>query len=207
MNKRKACIVAAGVSDFGVRQAHIVDLFQEAAKRCLDDIPGLKPKDIDALLVATSLSGRTSTQINTAPVVAERLGLKPTSLCTRIDTLCAGGNSGILIATALVESGMADVVMVTGAEKLYTPQRWEVFYSELNVVDHDWDGAQALGLPPPFEWWWKAQSLRAIPIMVDNIELTVKYFPPLGCIKLLSTGNHHHISHSTFHKGCGNKNT
>ena len=150
MNKRKACIIAAGVSDFGVRQAHIVDLFQEAAKRCLDDIPGLKPKDIDALLVATSLSGRTSTQINTAPVVAERLGLKPTSLCTRIDTLCAGGNSGILIATALVESGMADVVMVAGAEKLYTPQRWEVFYSELNVVDHDWDGAQALGLPPPF---------------------------------------------------------
>jgi len=40
--------------------------------------------------------------------------------------------------------------MVTGAEKLYTPQRWEVFYSELNVVDHDWDATQGLGLPPPF---------------------------------------------------------
>ena len=78
MNKRKACIVGAGMSVFGVRQAHIVDLFQEAAKRCLDDIPGLKPKDIDALLVATSLAGRCSSQTNTAPVVAERLGLKPT---------------------------------------------------------------------------------------------------------------------------------
>ena len=150
MNKRNACIIAAGVSVFGERQAHLVDLFQEAAKRCLDDIPGLKPKDIDGLLVATSLGGRTSTQVNTAPVVAERLGLRPTSICTRLDTLCAGGNSGIILATALVESGMSDVVMVTGAEKLYTPQRWEVFYSELNVVDHDWDATQGLGLPPPF---------------------------------------------------------
>lgn len=150
MGKRKACIVAAGVSLFGERQAHIVDLFQEAAKRCLDDIPGLKPKDIDALLVATSLAGRTSTQINTAPVVAERLGLKPTSVCTRLDTLCAGGNTGILLATALVESGMADVVMIAGAEKMYTPQKWEVFYTEFNVVDHDWDATQGLGLPPPY---------------------------------------------------------
>lgn len=150
MTERKACIVAAGVSDFGMRQAHLLDLFQEAAKRCLDDAPGLKPKDFDGLVVATSLAGRCSSQVNTAPVVAERLGLKPTSFCTRVDTLCAGGNSAILIAKALVESGMADVVMVTGGEKLYTPQRWEVFYSELAVVDHDWDGAQGLGLPAPF---------------------------------------------------------
>lgn len=150
MSQKRACIIAAGVSAFGVRQAHIVDLFQEAAKRCLDDIPGVKPKDIDALLVATSLAGRCSSQTNTAPVVAERLGLEPTSLCTRVDTLCASGNSGILIAKAFVESGMADVVMVTGAEKLHMPQRWETFYCELIAGEHDWDCAHGMGLPPPY---------------------------------------------------------
>lgn len=41
MSKKRACIIAAGMSDFGVRQAHIVDLFQKAAKRCLDDRPVL----------------------------------------------------------------------------------------------------------------------------------------------------------------------
>jgi acetyl-CoA C-acetyltransferase len=41
------------------------------------------------------------------------------------------------------------MVMVAGGEKLYTPQKWEVFYSELASVDHDWDGPQGLGLPPP----------------------------------------------------------
>ncbi len=142
MNKRNACIVAAGVSNFGERQAHFVDLFQEAAKRCFDDIPGLNQEDVDGLLVATSLGGRTSTQVNTAPVIAERLGLKPTAMCTRIDTLCAGGNSGIILATGLVESGMADMVMVTGGEKLFTPSEMGNFYSEINVVDHDWDGSK-----------------------------------------------------------------
>ena len=150
MDKRNACVIAAGVSKFGVRQAHFVDMFQEAAKVCFDDIPALKPKDVDGILVATSLGGRNATQVNAAPVIAERLGIKPKSMCTRLDTLCAGGSSGIILAKGLIESGIADIVMVTGGEKLYTPQKWEVFYSEINVVDHDWDGAQGLGLPPPF---------------------------------------------------------
>jgi acetyl-CoA C-acetyltransferase len=45
---------------------------------------------------------------------------------------------------------MADIVMVAGGEKLYTPQKWEVFYSELASIDHDWDAPNGLGLPPPF---------------------------------------------------------
>jgi len=150
MSKRNACIVASGVSNFGERQAHFVDLFQEAAKRCFEDLPEMNKKDVDGLLVATSLGGRTSTQVNAAPVIAERLGIKPTAMCTRIDTLCAGGNSGIILAKGLIESGMAEMVMVTGGEKLCTPQKWEVYYSEINVVDHDWDGANGLGLPSPF---------------------------------------------------------
>jgi acetyl-CoA C-acetyltransferase len=127
-----------------------MDLFQEAGKACLDDIPGLKPKDIDGLIVASSYAGRCSFQVNTAPVVAERLGLKPTSICTRCDTLCAGGSTGIILAKGLVESGNADIVMVAGGEKLYTPQKWEIFFSELASVDHDWEATHGMGLPPPF---------------------------------------------------------
>jgi acetyl-CoA C-acetyltransferase len=53
------------------------------------------------------------------------------------------------MAKGLVESGMADCVMVAGGEKLYTPQKWEIFYSELASIDHDWDAPHGLGLPPP----------------------------------------------------------
>jgi acetyl-CoA C-acetyltransferase len=150
MANRNACIVGGGQCKWGVREAHLVDLFQEAGKACLDDIPGLKPKDIDGLIVATSYSGRCSFQVNIAPVVAERLGLTPTSICTRCDTLCAGGSTGIILAKGLVESGNADIVMVAGGEKLITPQKWEIFYSELASVDHDWEATHGMGLPPPF---------------------------------------------------------
>ena len=150
MSRRNACIIAGGMNKWGIREASLIDMAQEAAKACLDDIPSLKPQDIDGLLFASSFAGRCSFQVNTAPVVAERLGIKPTSICARIDVLCAGGSSAILLAKALVESGMADIVMVAGGEKLYTPQRWEVFYSELASIDHDWDAPHGLGLPPPF---------------------------------------------------------
>ncbi len=151
MSERKdVCIIAGGMSRWGVREASLVDMTQEAAKDCFDDIPALNRKEIDGFLFATSYSGRTAFQVNTAPVMAERIGIQPTSMCTRLDTLCAGGSSGIILATGLIKSGIADVVMVAGGEKLYTPQRWETYYSELASVDHDWDGAQGIGLPPPF---------------------------------------------------------
>jgi acetyl-CoA C-acetyltransferase len=118
---RKAVILGGGQCKWGVREAHFVDLFQEAAKACFDDIPALKPKDVDGLIVATSYAGRCSFQVNTAPVIAERLGMKPTSICTRCDTLCAGGSTAIILAKGLVESGNADIVAVTGGEKLYVP--------------------------------------------------------------------------------------
>lgn len=146
--KRNACIIAGGMCKWGVREASYLDMAQEAAKACVDDLPGLKPKDIDGLLFASTFVGRRSCQANTAPVVAERVGLKPTSICARVDVLCAGGSTGILLARGLVESGMAEMVMVLGVEKLYTPERWQVQYDEIAAIDHDWDAPQAIGPPP-----------------------------------------------------------
>jgi acetyl-CoA C-acetyltransferase len=130
-------------------------MVQEAGKACLDDLPGLKPVDIDGLLFASTYVGRNSCQVNPAPVVAERLGLTPTSICARVDVLCAGGSTGILLAQGLVESGMAEVVLVVGSEKLYTPEKWQVQYGEIAAPDHDWDGPQGIG-PPPL--WFAMQA-------------------------------------------------
>ncbi|MCF8039237.1 MAG: thiolase family protein [Desulfohalobiaceae bacterium] len=155
MTKRFACAVGGGQCKWGVREASYLDMAQEAAKACLTDIPGLKHTDIDGLLFSSTFVGRRSTQVNTAPVIAERIGVKPTSICARVDVLCAGGSTGILLAKGLVESNMADIVMVLGGEKLYTPERWQVQYDEMAAVDHDWDGPQGVG-PPPL--WFSLQA-------------------------------------------------
>ena len=156
MNKKvNACAIGAGQCHFGVREASYIDMVQEAAKACLSDLPGLKPKDIDGLLFASTYVGRNSCQVNAAPVVAERIGVTPTSVCARLDVLCAGGSTGILLAQGLVESGMAEIVMVIGSEKLYTPERWQIQYGEIAAPDHDWDGPQGIG-PPPL--WFAMQA-------------------------------------------------
>ncbi len=146
---RNVCIVAGGMSQWGVRNGSQRDFFQEAAKAAYDDCPNLNPKDIDGLLVASAYTERTSYQTHLAPLVAEYAGIKPKNICARVELLCASGSSAIILAFGLIKSGQADVVMVAGGEKLYTPQKWEVFYSELASVDHDWDAAHGLGLPPP----------------------------------------------------------
>jgi acetyl-CoA C-acetyltransferase len=146
---RNVCVIAGGMSKWGVRDGSQRDFFQEAAKACYDDNPQLNPKDIDGLLVASAYTERTSYQTHLAPLVAEYVGIQPKNICARVELLCASGSSAIILAFAMIKSGQADVVMVAGGEKLYTPQKWEVFYSELASVDHDWDGTQGLGLPPP----------------------------------------------------------
>jgi acetyl-CoA C-acetyltransferase len=148
--KKNACIVGGGTSPFGVRAATIFDMLQEAAAAMSKDIPGLKPKDIDGLIFASTTAGRNSNALNTAPIVAQRLGLTPSSICVRVDTLCSGSNTAIILATGLIESGISDVVLVCGTEKLNMPQRWESVYINLATNDHDWDSAMGMAVPPPF---------------------------------------------------------
>ncbi|MHB8917663.1 MAG: thiolase C-terminal domain-containing protein [Desulfocucumaceae bacterium] len=146
---RNVCVITGGQSRWGVRKATQRDMFQEAAKACFEDNPAVSNKDIDGLIVGSAFTERCSFQTHLAPLMAEHLGIKPKNLCVRVELLCGTGSSGIILAYAMIKSGEADVVMVIGGEKLYTPQRWEINYSELAAVDHDWDGAMGLGLPPP----------------------------------------------------------
>ncbi|MCR4420113.1 MAG: thiolase family protein [Clostridia bacterium] len=147
--ERNVCLIAGGMSQWGVREASQRDLFQEAAKACFEDNPAVRPTDVDGLIVASAFTERCSFQTHLAPLVAEQLGIRPRSVCARVELLCASGSSALIMAYGLIKSGAADVVMVAGGEKLYMPQRWEVFYSELGTADREWDGAQGLGLPPP----------------------------------------------------------
>lgn len=145
---RKVCVIAGGMCKWGIRNASQRDMFQEAARACFLDNPNVTNKDVDGIIVSSAYTERCSFQTHLAPLVAEHVGIKPRSVCMRVELLCASGSSGIITAYGLIRAGVADVVMVIGGEKLYMPQKWEVFYSEMASVDHDWDGAQGLGLPP-----------------------------------------------------------
>ena len=76
---------------------------------------GLRPEQIGAVLISTI-----STTVQTpsmAALVAERVGASPAAAYD-ISAACAGYTYGIAQADAFVRSGLADYVLVIGAEKL-----------------------------------------------------------------------------------------
>ena len=89
------------------------DLATTAARRALGDA-GLKPADVDLVLVATMSPDELTP--NVAPVVANALGL--TVGAYDIGAACTGFLAALSAGAAQVETGRAEAVLVIGAEIL-----------------------------------------------------------------------------------------
>src|SRR3989440_551503 len=147
---RKVALVGAGVSRFGVRKASYRDLIWEAGKACFDSVPGLKPKDVEGLVVGSVMPERTAFQSHISSLAAEALGIKPSVLSARTEHMCASGTVGIRYAYAFIAAGLADLVMVVGAEKLNQPTGDEAILNMGTGVDREWEAAFGLTAPPCF---------------------------------------------------------
>src|SRR5262245_58647933 len=147
---RKVALVGAGTSKFGVRKASYRDLIWEAGKACFDSVPGLKPRDIEGLVVGSVMPERTAFQSHIASLTAEALGIRPSALSARTEHMCASGTVGIRYAYAFIAAGLADLVMVLGVEKLNQPSGDEAVLNMGTGVDREWEAAFGLTAPPCF---------------------------------------------------------
>src|SRR3989442_2013301 len=147
---RKVALVAAGVGKFGVRQATYRDLMWEAGKACFDSAPGLRPKDLEGLVVGSVMPERTAFQSHISSLAAEALGIRPSALSARTEHMCASGTVGIRYAYAFIAAGLADLVMVLGVEKLTQPTSEEAIFNMGTGVDREWEAAFGLTAPPCF---------------------------------------------------------
>jgi acetyl-CoA C-acetyltransferase len=147
---RKVALVGAGVSKFGVRKATYRDLIWEAGKACFDSVPGVRPKDLDGLVVGSVMPERTAFQSHISSLAAEALGIRPSALSARTEHMCASGTVGIRYAYAFIAAGLADLVMVLGVEKLNQPSGDEAILNMGTGVDREWEAAFGLTAPPCF---------------------------------------------------------
>jgi 3-oxoacyl-[acyl-carrier-protein] synthase III len=90
-----------------------VDLALASARRALSDA-GLKASDIDLVLVATMTPDELTP--NTAPLVAEALGLKAAAF--DVGSACTGWLAALSVGAGQIETGRAQNVLVIGAETL-----------------------------------------------------------------------------------------
>jgi len=134
-------IVSAGLSKFGKLEGlYAREIFAEAAKEAFDRCPKLDPKkDIQALFVG-HMGESYEHQGHTGATMADWAGLLHVP-ATRTEAACASSGAALRTAIYAVLSGLADVVMVGGVEKMTHRSTAEV--TEYLAMASDY----------PFEQW------------------------------------------------------
>jgi acetyl-CoA C-acetyltransferase len=116
---RGVALVGAGMSKFGAFPGKASrDLFVDAFQEMLGSVDkGFDPNDIEALYIGNFSSGLFENQGHTAPIMADWVGLTPRP-ATAIEDACASGGAALRQGLIAVASGLYDVVLVGGIEKM-----------------------------------------------------------------------------------------
>jgi acetyl-CoA C-acetyltransferase len=116
---RGVAVVGAGMSQFGVFPAKATrDLFVEAFLDLRQSVDrGFDPQEIEALYIGNYSSELFEGQGHTAPIMADWLGLTPRP-ATRVEDACASSGVAFREGIIAVASGLYDVVLVGGTEKM-----------------------------------------------------------------------------------------
>ena len=116
---RPVSIVGAGMSHFGAfkdltSRDFFVDAFQDMLHH-LDQ--GIDVEDIECGYLGNYSADLFEHQGHTAPIMADWLGMTPVPF-TRIENACASSGSALREGVMAIASGMYDIVLVGGVEKM-----------------------------------------------------------------------------------------
>jgi len=116
---RGVSMVGAGMSKFGAfADKNGRDLFVEAYKNMSHSVDkGFDPSAIESFYLGNFSSDLFENQGHTAPLLADAVGLTPIP-SARVENACASGSTALRQGIIAIASGMYDVVLVGGAEKM-----------------------------------------------------------------------------------------
>jgi acetyl-CoA C-acetyltransferase/acetyl-CoA acyltransferase len=142
---RRVAVIGVGVTKFGKHDRTSAELFAEAAVEALADAE-IEPRMVQALYYGNVVGGETEKQLHTGPQAASLLGI-PAIPTTRFETACASSHAAFRHAVMEVGSGVSDVVLVGGAERVLNVTTEESTEYFAYASDAAWE--QTLGLTFP----------------------------------------------------------
>jgi acetyl-CoA C-acetyltransferase len=112
---REVAIVGAGMTRFGeLWGSSLRDMFVEAATGALTDAGAER---VDSIYVGCMSGGQFVGQEHLGPLMADHLGMTGVP-ATHVESACASGGVALRLAFMEVASGMSDLVLATGIEKM-----------------------------------------------------------------------------------------
>ncbi len=140
---RNVAVVGVGQTKFSEHwDKSLRELAAEAGNLAISD-SGIDKKDMQALFVGNMAGGKFASQEHIAALVATQLGINPIP-ATRIEAACASGAAAVRQGYMAVASGMYDVALVVGVEKMSDLPANEVVASLMAASDQEWEASIGL---------------------------------------------------------------
>lgn len=135
---RRVAVIGAGLTQFGeLWEKGFRDLVVEAGVKALEDA-NVHGVDLQAGFIGTMASGRLVGQEHIGALIADYMGLNPLPI-TRVEGACASGALALRQGLMAVASGMHDVVVVGGVEKMTDLDVSEVSDILGGAGDQEWE--------------------------------------------------------------------
>lgn len=176
--KPLATIVSAGLSKFGKLEGRYSrEIFIEALREALDRCPNLDQKrDVKALFVG-QMSEAFEHQGHVAPSISDWAGLLPIP-STRVEAACASSGVALRCAVSSIMSGLYDVVLVGGVEKMTHRSTFDA--TEFLAMASDFPMEQ-----------WHGLTFPSLFGLMANAHM-VKYGTTEEQLAMVAVKNHHH---------------
>lgn len=143
---RGVSVIGIGCTPFGQQNGvSITDLALQACREALSDAQ-IPTSLVQAFYLGNFVSEALVHQGALAPIVAHRLGLRPIP-CTKVEGACASSGIAFRHGVLLIASGVCDIVLVAGVEKMTSAGTGAV--TEALASAGDADSEMRLGLTFP----------------------------------------------------------
>jgi acetyl-CoA acetyltransferase len=156
---REVAVLGVGMTPFGkFPERSIKGLGIEASLAALRDA-GVKPQEIQVAYVGSALAGLMSGQsMILGQVTLRELGIVGIPI-TNVENACSSGSSALREAWIAIGSGLYDVALALGVEKLHVEDLAKTTAALSGATDMETEGG--LGLTFPGHWALKARRYMA----------------------------------------------
>lgn len=137
---RDVAIIGIGMTEFGeLWEKSFRELVAEAGVRAIMDA-GIEGEEIDAMYIGGMSSGMFVGQEHVGPLAVEVAGLEDLHIpATRVEGACASGGIALHQGYISVASGMYDIVVVGGAEKMTDVAGGSATNILASASDREWE--------------------------------------------------------------------